>query len=209
MTVNRTSVDSYLAEGCGRCDRFQTPDCKVHTWAAALVVLRDLLRATELTEEMKWGSPCYTLDGKNVVMLTAFNDSYALSFFKGILLTDPDGALEPPGPNSHAGRLLRFTSVDEVVSRRELAAQLVREAIELQRSGAEVPARERTEAMPDELQEVLDADPRTRAAFDALTPGRKRSYILHVSGAKQSTTRTARAERAIPKMLAGKGFNER
>lgn len=207
--MNNTSVDSYLAEGCGRCDRFRMPSCKVHTWAEALAALRDLLRTSALTEEVKWGQPCYTLGGKNVVMIAAFDDSCALSFFKGILLTDPDGLLERPGPNSHAGRLFRFTSVEEVAARRALAAQFVEEAIALERSGARVPTRERSEPMPDELQEALDAHPRVQAAFDALTPGRRRSYVLHVSGAKQSKTRAARAERCIPKILAGKGFHER
>ena len=207
--INNTSVDSFLADGCGRCDRFQTPECKVHTWTAGLVALRDLLRSTDLTEEMKWGSPCYTLNGKNVVMITAFNDSFALSFHKGVLLTDPDGVLERPGPNSHAGRLLRFTSTDEVGPRRELAARFVQQAIELERSGAEVPARTKTEAMPPELRELLDTDGQVQAAFEALTPGRQRSYVLHVSGAKQSTTRSARAARCVPKILSGKGFNER
>jgi len=206
--MNNTSVDSFLAKGCGRCDCFQTPECKVHTWKGALIALRDILRSSDLTEEMKWGFPCYTLDGKNVVMLAAFTDSCAVSFFKGILLTDPSGILERPGPNTHAGRLLRFTSVDQVVARRELVVGLVREATTLQRSGAEVPGRD-DEALPAELQEVLDGDPSVQAAFDALTPGRKRSYIFHVSRAKQSTTRAARVERSIPKILAGKGFNER
>jgi uncharacterized protein YdeI (YjbR/CyaY-like superfamily) len=207
--VNTTSVDSYLTDGCGRCPRYQTPQCKVHTWADGLELLRQTLRESDLTEEMKWGSPCYTLEGKNVVMLMAFNASFALSFMKGILLTDPEGMLERPGPNTHAGRLLRFTSMEDLRARRELAADFIRQAVALQRSGAVVPARQHAQELPEELQEVLDADARVQAAFAALTPGRRRSYILHVSGAKQSKTRSARSARCIPKILAGKGFNER
>ncbi|MEZ4317765.1 MAG: YdeI/OmpD-associated family protein [Myxococcota bacterium] len=199
-------VETYLAEGCGRCELFQTPQCKVHLWTDALQELRGLLNASELTEEMKWGSPCYTLDGKNVVILASFKDNYALSFFKGILLPEAD-ALEKPGPNTHAGRVLRFRSVGEVHEKRELVARLIEQAIAVERSGAQVEAPARSEEMPEELMEVL-SDPVVADAWDALTPGRQRSYVLHVSGAKQSATRASRAEKSIPKILSGKGFHE-
>ena len=209
MTMNNTSVDSYLTDGFGRCDRFQTPTCKVHTWGPALVQLRALLQESGLVEEMKWGQPTYTLNGKNVVMRTAFNDDYALSFFKGVLLENRGKLLQRPRPASHAGRLLKFSSVKELASRLEAAERYVQQAVAIERSGARVPKREHTESTPDELSEVLDADPQVQAAFEALTPGRRRSYVLHVSRAKQSTTRLARAKRCVPKILLGKGFNER
>ncbi|RME22308.1 MAG: hypothetical protein D6798_16115 [Deltaproteobacteria bacterium] len=207
--MNTTSADSYLQHGCGRCERFRTPQCKVHQWTEPLVALRALLLETELREEMKWGSPCYTLDGRNVVMLTAFQDFCCLAFFKGALLTDEDGLLDAPGANSRAVRQLRFTSAEQVHRRQGLVKRLLDEAIALERAGARVPVRESPEPVPVELEEVLDADPRLRAAFDALTPGRRRSFILYVSGAKQATTRTRRAQRCIPKILEGKGFHER
>lgn len=207
--MNNTSVDSFLADGCGRCDHFRTPQCKVHQWTEPLGVLRQLLRASELTEEMKWGSPCYTLDGKNVVMLAAFTDHCAISFLQGALLTDEGGRLERPGANTHAARVVRFTTAGEVRAQRAALQGFVEEAVALARSGARVPPPPQSEPVPEELQARLDADPALRAAFEALTPGRQRSYVLHVSGAKQSRTRAARVERCIPKIHAGKGFHER
>ncbi len=207
--MNNTSVDSYLAEGCGRCEKFQTPDCKVHPWQETLVALRALLAETPLNEEMKWGSPCYTLGGKNVVMISARNDYCALSFLKGALLADPDGLLVPPGPHCQAARLLKFTSAGEVDARRASAAAFIAAAIANERAGKKVAFKQTLDPLPDELEAMLDAQPEVRAAFDALTRGRKRSYLLYVGGAKQAKTRAARAARSIPKILAGKGFNER
>jgi len=207
--MNTTNVDSYLAEGCGRCDRFQTPSCKVHAWGPVLVELRALLQGCGLAETLKWGQPTYTLDGSNVAMIAAREDSCAISFFKGVLLDDPDGVLEKPGPNSHVGRLLRFDDVEQVRAHRGAAEALVKQAMEVQRAGTPIPAREDEPEVPAELQDVLDGDPTVQAAFDALTPGRQRSYVFHVSGAKRAQTRARRAERCVPKILAGKGFNER
>jgi uncharacterized protein YdeI (YjbR/CyaY-like superfamily) len=181
----------------------------VHSWTDALVALRELLSESELTEEMKWGSPCYTLNGKNVVAIAARKDCCALSFFKGAILKDPRGVLEAPGPSSRYARTLKFTSAEDVAARRVLAAQLVAQAIEVERSGKKVAPAPANEPMPDELQAALDADPALAEAYGALTPGRRRSHILYVSGAKQSQTRHTRAERCAAKILAGKGYNER
>lgn len=207
--MNNTSVESYLQDGCGRCDHFQTPACKVHLWADALLALRALLRDTELAEEMKWGSPTYTLDGKNVVMLVSRKDHCALSFFKGAALDDPDGLLVQPGPNSRFARLLTFTSGEDVDRQRESMAGFLKQAIELQRAGVKVETADAPEPMPDELAQRLSTDPALQRAFEALTPGRKRSHILYVGGAKKSATREKRAERCAPRIAAGKGFNER
>ncbi len=209
MPVNNTSVASYLEEGCGRCDLFKTPQCKVHAWTSALVELRALLLDSGLTEEMKWGSPCYTLGGKNVVMLASLKDFCALSFFKGALLTDPDDVLDAAGPNVQGARLFKFTSAEQVHEHRTHVVGFLQEAISLEERGATVPRRAAPEPMPDELRVTLDGDPKLRAAFDALTPGRQRSYALHVGGAKQSKTRLSRAERCAAKIFEGKGFNER
>jgi uncharacterized protein YdeI (YjbR/CyaY-like superfamily) len=207
--MNTGSVESYFADGCGRCDLYRTPQCKVHRWAEPLVALRALLQTTELSETMKWGSPCYTVDGTNVLMLTSYKDFCCLSFFRGALLTDPDGLLVPPGPNSQAGRLLKFTSIDDVHAQRDAALRFVEEAIALTRAGTKVAFAKNPEPMPEELQAALDADPTLQDAFDALTPGRQRSYILHVGGAKQAKTRVSRAGKVGPKIRSGKGFNER
>lgn len=204
-----TSVDIYLRDGCGRCEHFRTPACKVRQWTAPLEALRALLGGTELVEEMKWGSPCYTLDGKNVVMLVSRRDYCALSFFKGAALDDPDSALTPPGPNSRYGRLLTFGSLEDVERLRAHAEGFVRQAIDLERAGVEVVVDAAPEPMPAEFEERLDADPDLRLAFEALTPGRRRSHILFVGGAKQSATRARRVERCTEKIFAGKGYNER
>ncbi|MBV1857328.1 MAG: YdeI/OmpD-associated family protein [Nannocystaceae bacterium] len=207
--MNKISVDAYLKDGCGRCDHYKTPQCKVHQWTAALEALRKILLASGLTEEMKWGSPCYTLDGKNVVLMSSFKEFCSLNFFKGALLTDENSVLEAAGPNTRSARLFKFTEAKQVRRHRALIVRMLNEAIALQKAGTKLPPPKRPEPTPDELQARLDDDAPLRAAFDALTPGRQRSYILHVSGAKQSKTRATRAERCVPKILLGKGFNER
>lgn len=208
-TLQTVSVDAYLVEGCGRCDHFRTPECKVHRWTAELVALRALVLGTGLREEMKWGNPCYTLDGGNVLMVAAFKEFACLSFFKGALLPDPAGLLEAPGPNSQAARLVKFTSSAAVEQHREAAVALVRAAIEVERSGAKVEFARSPEPVPEELQARLDADPTLQAAFAALSPGRQRSHILHVSGAKTPAARQSRAGKCVEKILQGKGFLDR
>ncbi|MCB9679131.1 MAG: YdeI/OmpD-associated family protein [Alphaproteobacteria bacterium] len=207
--MNTESVDAYLRDGCGRCEHYQTPQCKVHLWTDALVLLRALVLEEGLVENMKWGSPCYTLDGANVLMITSFREYCSISFFQGVLLEDEAGLLSAPGPNSQAFRLLKVTSAAEVREKHDLIRAYVREAIELQKSGRKVEFAKSPGEVPDELQAVLDADPVAAEAYAALTPGRQRSYILHVSSAKQESTRVSRAEKCVPKILSGKGFNER
>lgn len=207
--MNRESVDAFLRDGCGRCEHYQTPACKVHLWTEPLKALRALLLETELVEEMKWGAPCYTLDGANVLMLSARKANCQISFFKGAALDDPEGALVPPGPNSRYARLLIFESLDEVQAQRPRIERFVQRAIALERAGVEVVVDDAPEPMPAELEARLESDPDLLLAFESLTPGRRRSHILYVSGAKQSGTRERRADRCAPKILAGKGFNER
>jgi uncharacterized protein YdeI (YjbR/CyaY-like superfamily) len=207
--VNRESVDSYLQDGCGRCDHYRTPQCKVLLWTSALVALRKIVLEAGLVEEMKWGSPCYTLGGKNVLMIVSFRESCAMSFFKGASLEDPSGLLESAGPNAQHGRLIRFQGVERVEAHRAAIAALVAGAIAVERSGKKLPKAQLPESLPEELEARLAADPELRRAFEALTPGRKRSHVLHVSGAQQTETRARRAERCAADILAGKGFNER
>lgn len=207
--MNNTSVDSYLRDGCGRCSLFATPACKVHRSPETLLALRSLLLEFDFVEAMKWGSPCYAVNGRNVVMLVSLKDACALSFFDGAALDDPDGALLSPGPNSRFGRYLKFASLDDLVTNQEVARALLRRAAEFARSGARfVPAREPDE-LPEELTEALFADRVLQSAFEALTPGRQRSHVIYVSGAKGAEARLRRVERCVPKILAGRGFNER
>lgn len=207
--MNTTSVDAYLRDGCGRCDKYRTPACKVHRWTKPLEALRALVLESGLVEEMKWGMPCYTLDGKNVLMIAAFKEHCALQFFKGAALEDPDGVLESAGPNSQHVRFIKFRSSGDLTARRKAVTGLVARAIALERAGGKVVPRAQAEAIPAELSRRLASDGALRRAFDALTPGRRRSHVLHVSGAKQADTRERRVDRCVEAILAGRGFNER
>lgn len=207
--MNRISVEAYLRDGCGRCDKYQTPACKVHRWTPALEQLRGFALAAGLTEEMKWGSPCYTLAGKNVAMLVSLLDCCALQFFQGAALADPDGTLEAPGPNSRFVRMLKFRGVAEVAERSAQVEQYLRQAVALAQGGVKVVPAPAAEPMPPELAARLAVDLELRAAFEALTPGRRRSHVLHIGGAKQADTRLRRLERCVPEILAGRGLQER
>jgi uncharacterized protein YdeI (YjbR/CyaY-like superfamily) len=207
--MNNSNVDSYLRDGCGRCEHFQTPSCKVHLWTKALEALREIVLSTGLDEEMKWGSPCYTLGGKNVVMIGAFKESCVLSFFKGGALVDPDGALDSAGPNSRVARWMKFRSLDDVLARRAIALRFIEQAIALERAGVKVAKSAEAEPVPIELEQRLEVDPDLRRAFEALTPGRRRSHLIHITGAKQSETRARRVDKCAEDILAGRGFNER
>ena len=203
-------VDSYLQEGCGRCSLGGTPECKVHNWQSELKLLRRLVLNCGLTEERKWGVPCYTHNSHNILILAAFKDNCTLSFFKGALLNDEQGILEKPGENSQAGRVLRFTQVDQIIKLEDVLKAYIYEAVEVEKAGLEVKMKKTSEFdMPEELQDKLDEDTEFKTAFEALTPGRQRGYMLHISQAKQSKTRLARIEKSIPKIFDGKGYNER
>jgi uncharacterized protein YdeI (YjbR/CyaY-like superfamily) len=207
--MNNSSVDSYLKDGCGRCEHFKTPACKVHLWTPILMSLRRLVLAAGLEEDMKWGSPCYTLKGKNVLMIVSLREACAFSFFKGAAIVDDQGALESPGPNSHHMRYLKFRSLAEFTKRRALATKLVKAAIDLERQGVKTAPSPKSVALPVEFEAELAKNVKLRKAFNALTPGRQRSHILHISGAKQSETRSRRVDKCTADILAGRGFNER
>lgn len=182
---------------------------KTTTWQAEMGALRRVVLDTPLTEEVKWRMPCYTLNNKNVVMIAGFKDYCALSFFKGALLKDPKGILRKPGENTQSGRLIRFTSVQEVTDLEPVLVAYLAEAIENEKAGLKVDAaKDRTLDYPEELQAMLDGDPALNAAFESLTPGRKRAYIMHVAAAKQSATRVARIEKYVSRILEGKGMHD-
>lgn len=206
MAMNTGTVDSYLRDGCGRCEHYQTPECKVHLWAKVLPMLRELVLAAGLDEQLKWGSPTYSLDGKNVLQVVSFKEYAAISFFKGALLEDDE--LESPGPNSHHVRFLKFRVPADVTSRKAKIKKLLTAALALEKAGVKVEKKERA-AVPEELQAVIDGSGAVKKAWEALTPGRQRSHILHVSGAKQAETRVRRAEACAEHIKQGRGFNER
>ncbi len=202
-------IDNYLSEGCGRCPLGGTPDCKVHHWPQELKKLRTIVLDCGLTEELKWGVPCYTFHDKNVLIVSALKDYAALSFFKGALLSDTNGILQKPGENTQAARLIKFTSLPEIVAMEDILKAYIFEAIEVEKAGLAVVFKTNPEPIPEELQHKLDQDFGFKAAFEALTPGRQRGYILHFSQPKQSATRVSRIEKCIPKIMEGKGFNDR
>lgn len=189
-----------------KIDAFYAKD---RQWKAEMLALRDILRATPLTEEMKWHQPIYTYDGGNVAMPAGFKHRCVLSFHKGVLLKDPEGVLIPPGDNSRVGRIIEFHSLDDIARLKDTITAYIDEAIELEKSGAKVDLPKDDLTPPDELTEALEADDALREAFDALTPGRRRSWILHIGGAKQAATRVARIEKARPAIFDGKGLNDR
>jgi uncharacterized protein YdeI (YjbR/CyaY-like superfamily) len=209
MPMNNTNAESFLADGCGRCSKFKTPACKALLWNKPLVALRATLLASGLTEEMKWGFPCYTLGGKNVAMLMALKDHCGVSFFRGAELKAAEGLLESAGENSQASTQFRFRSLQEVQAQQGVLVTLLDEAIQLERAGAKKRVAAPEMAMAEELALLLAADAGLRAAWEALTPGRRRSHLLHITGAKQAETRQRRAESCVAFVLDGRGFNER
>ncbi len=202
------SADNFFINGCGRCSLGGTPACKIHLWEQELDLLRQLILDSGLTEECKWGFPCYTYQSKNVVMLTAFKAYCGISFFKGSLLKDDANLLRKPGPNAHVARLFKFTSVHEIVQIEEAIRNYLKEAIDIEKSGKKTPPREATESIPEELEQQFEEDPIFREAFEALTPGRQRGYLIHFSQPKQSKTRTSRIEKSVPFILKGIGLND-
>jgi uncharacterized protein YdeI (YjbR/CyaY-like superfamily) len=182
---------------------------KQETWGAELAKLRALLPGTELTEELKWGWPCYSLEGKNVALIHAFKDYCAILFFKGALLADPEGVLIQQTPNVQSARQMRFTSVAEVTRRAKTIRAYMRGAIEIERAGKKVQLKTAADLeLPEELESRLAESRELRRAFGALTPGRQRAYVLHFSQPKQSRTRAARVEKHVPRIMGGLGLDD-
>ena len=204
-----TSVENYFIEGCGRCPLGGTADCKVHSWSEALDVLRHMILESGLKEECKWGIPCYTYNDKNVMTLSAFKDYCAISFFKGSLLNNLDDLLVKPGPNSQAARLIKFKDVEGIIAIEIKIKQIIANAIEVEKAGLNVHFNKNPEPIPEELDRVFEDDPNVRNAFEALTPGRQRGYILFFSAPKQSKTRSSRIEKCIGKILNGEGLHDK
>ena len=182
---------------------------RLESWQKELVRLRRIALDCPLTEDFKWGHPCYTLDGRNVVLIHGFKEYCALLFMKGALMKDPAGILVQQTENVQSGRQIRFTSLDQIEAMENVLKVYIHDAIEVEKSGAKVEKKTTAEfEMPEEFSTRLASDPALKAAFEALTPGRQRGYLLHFAGAKQAKTREARIEKYVPKILAGKGFDD-
>ena len=204
-----TDPAEFFARGCGRCDRFATPDCSTREWLSGLEDLRRICLDMGLTESAKWGHPCYMHAGRNIAVIGAFRGDFRLNFVHAALLQDPEGVLVPQGPNSARPSMLRFTDNAQVRALEPVIRAYLKEAMGYAEAGT-LPAKEAVEIeLPDELVEALDSDPELAEAFHALTPGRQRSYVFALNGAKQSATRVARIAKSRDRILAGKGALER
>ena len=178
-------------------------------WQKETDKLRQIALDCDLTEELKWGKPCFTFLKKNVAIVIPLKEACAFSFFKGALLKDPECILQRIG-QAQAGRWIKFTSPKEISALSTTLKTYIKEAVQIEKSGRKVPLKKISEyVVPEELQAQLDSVPKLKAAFEALTPGRRKSYIFHVTGAKLAKTRVARAEQCVPMILGGRGFNER
>jgi uncharacterized protein YdeI (YjbR/CyaY-like superfamily) len=182
---------------------------KAKKWQEELEKLRMIILDCQLTEELKWGVPCYTFQKSNIVLIHVFKEYCALLFFKGALLNDANGILIKPGKNTQAGRQIRFTNVREIVEMETILKAYIYEAIEVEKAGLKVNFKKTTEfIIPEEFQNKLDEIPALKTAFDALTQGRQRAYILYFSALKQSKTRESRVEKCMQQILNGKGLND-
>ena len=180
---------------------------KAKKWQNEMRKLRTIVLDCGLTEELKWYQPCYTFQNGIVLLISAFKEYCTLVFFKGTLLKDAKGILVRPGENSQAVRQIRFTDVQEIVEMEPVLKSYIQEAIEIEKAGLKVQKNPKI-VIPEEFQNRLDKNPALKAAFDALTPGRRRAYIMHFSQSKQSKTRKSRIEKCMPLILDGKGLDD-
>jgi len=178
-------------------------------WKAEIAEMRRVLAGFAMKEERKWGKPTYTVDGKNIVIMQGFKEYFGLGFFQGALLKDPKKVLVQLG-QVHAGRVMKFTSAKDIMVKAATIKAYVREAIAVEKAGLRMKPKKTSDfPVPEELRNRFRTDPPFKRAFEALTPGRQRSYLYHFAAAKQSATRVARIEKARPAILEGKGFLER
>ncbi|NLJ06924.1 MAG: hypothetical protein GX437_04555 [Sphingobacteriales bacterium] len=191
----KPSIDEYLA--------------KINSWREETLKLREILLSCGLTEELKWYQLCYTFENKNVVIIGRFKEYCTLSFFKGALLDDPHNLLSSPGPNSQAVRMIKFTGKEQIIQLESILRKYILAATELEKQGKKVVFKKVLEyEIPEELKEIFLRMPELRQAFESLTPGRQRAYLLYFSAPVQSKTRTSRIEKFADKILSGKGLND-
>ena len=182
---------------------------KAKKWQEEMTKLREIVLSCGLDEVMKWYQPCYTFQNSNIVIISGFKDYCLLGFFKGALLKDTHGILTQPTENVQAGRQLRFTSIEQITELEETIKSYIYEAVEIEKAGLKIDFKKTSEFnLPEEFKNKLDKFPELKSAFEALTPGRQRAYLLHFSQPKQSKTRESRIEKYIPWIIDGKGLND-
>jgi len=183
---------------------------RAQRWREETHALRSILLDCGLREELKWAKPCYSHEGNNLAIIQGFKHHCSVMFFKGSLLKDPKGYLVRPGQHSQAAMRMQFASMEQIADQEAVLRSFVDQAVGVEKAGLQVDFKERHALeLPEELESRLARDPALSAAFDALTPGRRRAYVLHFMGAKQSKTRAARIEKCVAGILAGKGLNDR
>lgn len=204
-----SEIEDYFSKGCGRCERFNTSNCSTKVWEKGLARLRDICLSADLKETVKWGHPCYMHADRNIVIIGAFQDNFRLSFFNAALMKDPENVLQKQGANTEHPDMIRFTLNDGPAKQEDVILAYLDEAKAYADEGKKPPKTKRELDLPDELVEALDADPELSEAFHTLTPGRQRSYVININGAKKSETRVNRIQKFRDKIIDGKGANER
>jgi uncharacterized protein YdeI (YjbR/CyaY-like superfamily) len=204
-----TDIEHYFESGCGRCERFATPDCSTRFWLDGLLDLRRICLDAGMSEHVKWAHPCYMHAGRNIAVMGAFRDDFRLSFFNAALMRDPHGVLVGQGPNSRHPDCFKFDDNRQVVASEAIIREYLAEAMGYAEQGIRPPKERHELELPDELVEALESDPELAQAFALLTPGRQRSYVVALDSAKTSATKVARIIKYRDKILAGKGALDR
>ena len=204
-----TDIEDYFSKGCGRCERFATPDCSTRQWIDGLNALRRICLDAGLVETVKWAHPCYMHGDRNIVILGAFRNDFRVSFFNAALMKDPEGVLEKQGPNTRHPDMIRFTKNSQVAEIEPVIVSYLKEAMGYAEAGIKPPKEQSEIELPEELVEAMDSDPELAEAFHSLTPGRQKSYVINLNSAKKPETRVSRIVKFRDKIIAGKGATER
>lgn len=204
-----TDANEYFAKGCGRCERFATPDCSTRRWLSGLKELRRICKEAGLEETAKWGHPCYMHAGRNIVLIGAFRETFQLNFMTAALMKDPKGLLQKQGPNTTHANVMRFTDNADIAKKEKVILAYLKEAMSYAKAGINPPKLKADIELPVELVDALDADDELAEAFRSLTPGRQKSYVINLNTTKNPATRIARIAKFRDKILAGKGATDR
>jgi uncharacterized protein YdeI (YjbR/CyaY-like superfamily) len=204
-----TEIEDYFTKGCGRCARFDTPDCSTRRWADGLAQLRAICLDAGLNEAVKWGHPCYMWEGRNIAIFGAFREDFRISFMNATLLKDPDKVLVKRGPNTKCSDMICFDKVDGVASLAPVISAYLQEAIGYAKAGLKDEKGVVEVDRQPELIEAMEADREFAEAFESLTRGRQRSYVLHLAGTQNPATRLSCIAKFRDKVMVGKGMSER
>ncbi|MBK8053583.1 MAG: DUF1801 domain-containing protein [Saprospiraceae bacterium] len=209
MKIINPKVDLFIADGCGRCEYYATDRCKVRNWQTELQHVRQIMLESDLEEEIKWGVPVYTHEGKNIVIISALKDCVTFGFFKGVLLKDTHKILEKQGESVQSARIIRFTFVDRILEMASVIKDYITEAVAIEVSGTKVEFKKDLEPIPAELEDRFEELPALKDAFYSLTPGKRRGYVIYISQPKGSEARFSRIEKCIEKIMNGEGLHDK